>query len=218
MHENHILKALEVWTLQNLLNISILLGVVVAGARPSLQGYYRSLEKHLTLRVSIEMWRVATVLVVDVLLVAAVLVGLMMLNPDIMADIKMAVPFYPIAVVLFAAALVLRLFHGAHDAGSKNYVRAAVPDVAASLINIAGYTFVPRAGKDNSPPPHRPGLGLLRDHFRSNADPSAGNSRKPRSTSASRCSWPCSLGVLFRPEDRSKAARRELGHALGVGS
>ena len=88
------------------------------------QDYYKALEKHLTLRVSIEVWRIATVLVVDVLLVVVVLVGYVVLNPDIMADIKMAVPFCPLATILFAVALFLRLFHGGHEFGSKNYVRS----------------------------------------------------------------------------------------------
>ena len=48
----------------------------------------------------------------DILLVVVVIVGYLVLNPDIMADIKMAVPFYPITAILFSIALVLRLFHG----------------------------------------------------------------------------------------------------------
>ena len=34
------------------------------------------------------------------LLVATVLIGYLVLNPDIMADVKMAVPFHPVATVL----------------------------------------------------------------------------------------------------------------------
>ena len=112
--EHVIAKALEVWTLQNLLNVSIMLGILAAGLA-LVQEYYRALEKHLTLRVSIELWRMFTVLIVDVLLVVVVLIGYLVLNPDIMADIKMAVPFYPIAAIFFAVALCLRLFHGGHD-------------------------------------------------------------------------------------------------------
>ena len=45
MSEHDVTKALEVWTLQTLLNISILLGVLALGFA-LVQGYYRSLEKH----------------------------------------------------------------------------------------------------------------------------------------------------------------------------
>ena len=60
MTEHDIAKALEVWTLQNLLNISIMLGILACGLA-LVQGYYKSLEKHLSLRVSIELWRIFTV-------------------------------------------------------------------------------------------------------------------------------------------------------------
>ena len=57
MTEHDITKALEIWTLQNLLNISIMLGILACGLA-LVQNYYRALEKHLSLRVSIELWRV----------------------------------------------------------------------------------------------------------------------------------------------------------------
>ena len=144
MTEHDITKALEVWTLQNLLNISIMLGILAAGLA-LVQDYYRSLEKHLSLRVSIELWKVFTVLVVDILLAIVVLVGYLVLNPDIMADIKMAIPFYPIAAILFSVALVLRLFHGGHDVASRNYTRSLYLMFVANIINIVGFTFVAEA-------------------------------------------------------------------------
>ena len=63
MDEEQLSKALEVWGLQALLDISILLGLLAAGMA-LVQGYYRSLEKRLTLRVSIELWQVLCVLAV----------------------------------------------------------------------------------------------------------------------------------------------------------
>ncbi len=68
-----------------------------------------------------ELWNLLTVLLADLMLVMVFLVGYIVLNPDIMADIKMAVPFYPIATLLFIAALVLRLFKGGHEVGSTNF-------------------------------------------------------------------------------------------------
>ena len=169
MTEHDVTKALEVWTLQTLLNVLILLGILALGLA-LVQGYYRSLEKHLTLRVSIELWRVATVVFADVILVIIVLVGLLVLNPDIMSDIKVAVPFYPIATVLFAAALVLRLFHGGHDAGSKNFLRALYLMGAASIVNILGFTFVAEAAlaDDYALGRSAPCWEYLTGHFRSN--------------------------------------------------
>jgi hypothetical protein len=171
MTENVVAKALEVWTLQTLLNISVMLGILAAGL-VIIQGYYRSLEKHLTLRVSIELWRIFNVLLADILLSIVVLIGYLVLNPDIMADIKMAIPFYPIATILFAAALVQRLFHGGHESGSKTYFRATCLILLANLVNIIGFTFVAEAASEeylvNHPSPF---WDYLKDHLRSNADP-----------------------------------------------
>ncbi len=171
MTEHDIAKALEVWTLQTLLNISIMLGILTAGLA-LVQDYYRSLEKHLSLRVSIELWHIFTVVIVDVLLALVVLVGYLVLNPDIMADIKIAVPFYPIATILFTVALVLRLFHGGHEAGSKNSFRALDLLFAANVINIVGFTFVAEAPSGEYLARHPSAFwDYIKNHLRSNADP-----------------------------------------------
>jgi hypothetical protein len=171
MSEHDIAKALEVWTLQNLVDLSILMGILALGMT-LVQGYYRALEKQLTLRVSIEIWRVATVVFADLVLVLIVLVGLLVLNPDIMADIKIALPFYPVATVLSAVALVLRLFHGGHEAGSKNFLRALYLMFAAAVINILGFTFVAEAASGEYLEHHpSPFWEYLKTHLRSNADP-----------------------------------------------
>ena len=169
--ETEVTKALECWTLQTLLNVSILLGMLALGFALA-QGYYRGLEKHLSLRVSIELWRVSTIVLADLFLVLVVLVGLLLFNPDIMVDIKMAVPFYPLATILFAVALVLRLFHGGHDTGSKNFLRALYLMGAASVSNILGFTFVAEAATDEySLQQSKVFWEYLRTHLRSNADP-----------------------------------------------
>jgi hypothetical protein len=171
MDSHEIAKALEVWTLQNLLNISIMLGILACGLA-MIQDYYQSLEKHLSLRVSIELWRVLTVLIVDVLLAIVVLVGYVVLNPDIMADIKVAIPFCPTASILFAVALILRLFHGGHEVASKNYLRSLYLMLAANVINIAGFTFVMEAPSGEYLATHPSGFwDYIKTHLRSNTDP-----------------------------------------------
>jgi hypothetical protein len=171
MTQHDIAKALEVWTLQNLVNVSIMLGILAA-ALAIVQQYYRSLEQHLTLRVSIELWRLCTVLAVDVLLAITVLIGYLVLNPDIMADIKIAVPFYPVATILLAIALMLRLFHGGHDAASPNGIRALYFMLVANLINIVGFTFVAEAPSGEYLATHpSPFWSYVKTHLRSNADP-----------------------------------------------
>ena len=139
--EESVTKALEIWTLQNLLNLAIMLGILATGLA-IIQGYYDALEKRLSLRVSIELWRIFTVLLVDLLLAFAVLIGYLVVNPDIMSDVKMAVPFFPAATILWAVALVLRLFHGGQEIASKNHRRSLYLMLAGCLVNILGFTFV----------------------------------------------------------------------------
>jgi hypothetical protein len=171
MTEHDIAKALEVWTLQNLLNISIVIGVLAAGLA-LVQDYYSVLEKQLSLRVSIELWRLFTVLAVDILLAIVVLIGVLVLNPDIMADIKMAVPFYPVAVILLSVALVLRLFHGGHDIASPNGMRSLYLMFVANVVNIVGFTFVAEAPSGEYLARHPSFFWeYVKSHLRSNADP-----------------------------------------------
>lgn len=171
MNGHEIQKALEVWTLQSLLNVSILLGILATGLS-LIQGYLRAMEKQLTLRVSVELWKLASTLAVDLLLVGVVLVGYLVLNPDIMADIKVAVPFQPIATLFYAGALVLRIFKGGHDQKSPNAFRALCLMLAGTAVNIIGFTFVMEAASGEYLALH-PGTGweYLKAHFRSNADP-----------------------------------------------
>jgi hypothetical protein len=136
------------------------------------QPYYQAVEKHLTLRVSIELWRVSSVVVVDVLLAFAVVIGYLVLNPDIMSDIKVAVPFCPVATILFAVALILRLFHGGHEVGSKNYFRSLYLMLAGSLVAMLGFTLVMEAAGHEYLARHDSPFWLyIKTHLRSNADP-----------------------------------------------
>lgn len=171
MTGHDVVKALEVWTLQNLLNVSIMLGILATGLA-MLHDYYRAIEKRLSLRVSIELWQMCTVLLVDILLALVVLIGYLVLNPDIMADIKIAVPFCPVATVLFAVALGLRLFHGGHQVGSQNYWRALWLMLAADVVNMIGFTFVMEAASGEYLAHHPSDFWTyLKTHLRSNADP-----------------------------------------------
>jgi len=170
--EHDIMKALEIWTLQNLFNISIMLGILAAGLA-LVQGYYRSLQQRLSLRVSVEIWQVLTILVVDILLAIVILVGYLVLNPDIMADIKIAIPFCPIATILFAIALGLRLFHGGHEVASKNFLRSLYFMFVANILNIIGFTCIMEAPSGEYLELH-PSVfwSYLKTQLRSNAIPS----------------------------------------------
>ena len=169
--EHEIAKGLEIWVLQNLLDGSILMGFLALGIA-MVEPYHRRIERLLTLRVSIEIWRALTIVVVDLLLAAVVLVGVFVVNPDIMADIKMAVPFYPLAVVMVAIVLYLRLFHGAGEPGTPAHRRALGLLFWANLVNLAGFTFVMEApGTEYLELHPSPVWTWIKTHLRSNVSP-----------------------------------------------
>ncbi len=171
MNEHVIAKALEIWTLQSLLDVGIILGMLALGLA-IIQNYYSALQKYLTLRVSIEIWELFTVLITDILLTITVIIGFLVLNPDIMADIKVAVPFTPLATFLFAVALMIRLFKGGHNLKNKNYNVALWLMFAANLINVIGFSLIMEAPGEEYLSDH-PSLfwTYLQTHFRSNAIP-----------------------------------------------
>ena len=171
MSEHDIAKALEVWGLQTLLDLSIFTGLA-ALILASLQNYYQQIEKLLFLRVLIEFWRLITVVLIEVLLFFTVIIGCLTLNPDIMTDIKIAVPFYPLATVLFAVALVLRLFHGGHRLDHPNFNRAWWLMLLGSILNIIGFTFVMEAPADEFLQLHPSAFwAFVKGYLRSNAAP-----------------------------------------------
>ena len=140
-------KALEMWTLQNLCDGGVMLGffalALVAG-----RGYLEALKARLSLRVTIEMWETLIDFGADLLLLLAALIGLFTTNLDIMADIKIAVPWVPLGLCLMGAALIVRAFHGGHTPGSRAWWTALGLIALASLLNWFGFTFVMEAPGD----------------------------------------------------------------------
>lgn len=171
MNEHIIAKGLEIWILQTLLDISIILGIFALGF-VIIQNYYNSLQKYLTLRVSIEIWALLTVLITDLVLAITVIIGFLILNPDIMADIKVAVPFIPLATVLFAMALLIRLFYNGHKPKDKNFRLSTWLIFIANLINIIGFSFIMEApGKEYLDDHPSEFWEFIKMYFRSNSAP-----------------------------------------------
>lgn len=170
MNEHVISKALEIWTLQNLLDGSIILGIVAMGLA-LIQQYFKSLERFLSLKVSIELWNIVSIVLVDISLAFVVITGYMVLNPDIMADIKIAIPFVPIATILFTIALFMRLFHGGHRQDNPNFTRSIWIMATANFISMIGFTFVMEAASGEYLENHPSAFwSLLKTQFRSNAN------------------------------------------------
>jgi hypothetical protein len=162
-------KALEIWSLQNLCDGAVMLGFLVLALVAS-RGYLEALKSRLSLRVAIETWDTLIDLGADILLLFAALIGLFITNLDIMADIKIAVPWVPLGLALMGLALILRAFYGGHVPGSRAWWAALGLIAFGCALNWFGFTFVMEApGHEYLKLPFADALISL-DNMRSNAN------------------------------------------------
>ena len=134
---------IEHWTLINICDLYIFLSIFVFGLVLA-ERYLEEYKEFLTLRVSLELWQMLITLAIDFLLFIDVLLGIIFLNPDIFADIKVGLPFLPLAEVLLVPALILRIFY---QGRKKPKVKKAVFVLLliASFSNLLGYSLVMEA-------------------------------------------------------------------------
>ena len=137
-------KGLEFWSLQTLTDGAIMLSFVIL-AMVAGRCYLESVRRRLTLRVAAEVWEAGTDVLIDASMGFVALVGLFITNPDIMADIKIGLPWVPLAMVLMAVALVIRAFHGGRVVGSAAWWIVLGLVAAACAANWFGFTFVMEA-------------------------------------------------------------------------
>jgi len=105
------------------------------------RGYFlRTLEKF-TLRLGADIWWLTYVLIRDGLMFTAFIMGLMVYFPGTFQDYDMAVPFMPLSVVLFGAALVTKLYFDADE--NRRVFRVVTALVfAGTALWIFGTVFV----------------------------------------------------------------------------
>jgi len=135
-------KALEIWSAQSLCDIGIFLSVVSCMLHID-RPYFERILNRLTLRVGADLWWLSYIVLRDGTLFLALVAGLFHLNLDIMADIKVGLPFVPFGTVALAAALLIKAFRNTEDAGKSCSYRASFWLVSlGALLNAAGYVLV----------------------------------------------------------------------------
>jgi hypothetical protein len=139
-------KSLEIWTVQTLCNIGILLSIsslLLHIGRP----YFERILGRLTLRVAADLWWLVYVMLRDGSLLLAAVIGFLHLNLDLMADIKIGLPFVPLATVALFTALVMKMFRNTEDANRAHRLTTYWVIVGA-LLNTIGYVFIMEAPGD----------------------------------------------------------------------
>ncbi len=134
-------KGLEVWSLQTLLDIGILF-IFFALGLIAFKVYLDKYREKLTLRLSVEIWEILISIFIDILMILAFLIGFFTTNPDIMADIKIGLPWIPIAFLLMGVSFVLRAFYGGNNLNSKSWYVVFFTLILSAIFSWFGFTFV----------------------------------------------------------------------------
>ncbi len=161
-------KALEIWTAQTLCDIGILLSIIsfcLHIGRP----YFERILSRFTLRVAADLWWIVYVALRDGSLFIALLFGILNLNMDLMADIKIGLPFVPLGTVFLAAALVWKVFRNTEDINHAFRITTWLVSIGA-LLNTLGYVLVMEApGEEYAAA--KTGFWQTMVSWRSNANP-----------------------------------------------
>ena len=161
-------KALEIWTAQTILDLGILASVVSALlhiGRP----YFERILSRMTLRVAADIWWLFYTILKDGLLFLAVLFIFLNVNLDLMADIKIGLPFVPFGLVLLVVALIIKVFKNTEDfnilAKVNNFVITS-----GAFLNFLGYVLVMEAPGDEYQAAREPFWQFMKS-LRSNLNP-----------------------------------------------
>ncbi|MGC8898297.1 MAG: hypothetical protein ACP5ON_08710 [Bacteroidota bacterium] len=136
-------KSLEIWTAQTICDVGILLSVVsflLHIGRP----YFERILSRFTLRVAADLWWMVYIVLRDGTLFVAVLFGFLNLNLDLMADIKVGLPFVPLGTVALSVALLVKVFRNTEDV-NKSFRISTYWVSSGALLNTIGYVLVMEA-------------------------------------------------------------------------
>ena len=136
-------KSLELWTIISSYDISLvllLLGLLLHFAG----GYYNQSLKWFGIRVSKENWSILFFLIRDFSLFASFGIGLLLVNTDMFADVKLPMPFFPLGLVLLGIALIYKL-KGTSDDNTKYSKRFDLFLILAAIVQYFGFVFVMEA-------------------------------------------------------------------------
>jgi hypothetical protein len=116
------------------------------------RGYFMRTLNKFTLRLGADIWWLAYVMIRDGLLFGTFVMGLLVFFPGTFLDYDIAVPFAPVAVLLFGAALIIKLYFDADE--NRNAFRAVTGlTFFGTALWIFGIIFVTETPMILSPLP-----------------------------------------------------------------
>jgi hypothetical protein len=135
-----IVSAGSVW-LETTIAVALVFLMVMALSLQIARGYFLRILNKFTLRLGADIWWLTYVLIRDGLIFSSFVAGLMYFFPGTFQDFDMAVPFMPVAVVLFAGALLTKLYFDA-DENRNAYRVVTVLLFLGTILYLFGAVFI----------------------------------------------------------------------------
>ncbi len=141
--KNAISKSFEEWTIISFYNVSLVLlflGLIFHHATD----FYKSSLDNFKIKLSGENWAILFFIIRDFSLFAAFGISILLINPDMFADIKFPLPFFPIGVILLGIALIYKL-KGDLETNSKHRKIFNIFLLLSGMVQYFGFVFVMEA-------------------------------------------------------------------------
>ncbi|MFA3783506.1 hypothetical protein ABRY23_10630 [Melioribacteraceae bacterium 4301-Me] len=161
-------KALEIWTAQTLLDLGILFSIISALlhiGRP----YFERILSRMTLRVAADLWWLIYIVLRDGLLFFSILFIFLNVNLDLMADIKIGLPFVPFGMIVLIISLIIKVFRNTEDYNKLSKINNYIIAFGA-FLNFLGYVLVMEAPGDEYAAAKQPFWQIMKS-LRSNLNP-----------------------------------------------
>ncbi len=130
----------SIW-LETTIAVAMVFVTAMAFSLQIARGYFLRILDKFTLRLGADIWWLAYVLIRDALIFLSFVMGLMVFFPGTFQDYPMAVPFMPLSVVFFGAALITKLYFDADENRTAFRVVTVLVGAGAALW-IFGTMFV----------------------------------------------------------------------------
>ena len=134
------LTAATIYT-ENTITVLLTLLTILALSVQIARGYFLRVLKKFTLRVAADVWWLIYILLRDASIFLIVFFGFMLFYPGIYQDFPIAVPFMPLAIDMFAIALVIMLVKDTDEDIKYNNILTIFVALGTSLY-IFGTIFV----------------------------------------------------------------------------
>ena len=139
-------KSLEIWSIISTYNIALIL--LLLGALLHLaKGFYLDSRRYYRFNVSRDNWSILLNLIKDFSLFGTYGISLLLINPDMMADVKLPVPFFPLGIIFLGIALIYKT-RGDMTQNPKSQKMFALFLILAVVTEYLGFILVTEAAPE----------------------------------------------------------------------